>query len=63
MFGPLFMWNGPLKRIIIGKGGSMLKEVGMLARQDIEALLGSQVNLQLWVKVQRRLARESRYIK
>ncbi|HHV94188.1 MAG TPA: GTPase Era [Firmicutes bacterium] len=39
------------KGIIIGKGGSMLKEVGMLARQDIEALLGSQVNLQLWVKV------------
>ncbi|NLA57369.1 MAG: GTPase Era, partial [Firmicutes bacterium] len=41
------------KGIIIGKGGSMLKEVGKLARQEIEALLGSQVNLQLWVKVKR----------
>ncbi|MGI6566257.1 MAG: GTPase Era [Firmicutes bacterium] len=39
------------KGIVIGRGGSMLKDVGKLARQDIEALLGSQVNLQLWVKV------------
>jgi GTP-binding protein Era len=41
------------KGIIIGKQGSMLKEVGMRARQDIEALLGSKVFLELWVKVQK----------
>ncbi len=41
------------KGIIIGKGGEMLKKVGQLARHDIEALLGSQIYLQLWVKVQR----------
>ncbi|HZK25626.1 MAG TPA: GTPase Era [Oscillospiraceae bacterium] len=39
------------KGIVIGKGGSMLKEIGKLARLDIEAFLGSAVNLQLWVKV------------
>ncbi len=39
------------KRIIIGKGGSMLKEVGSLARLDIQNLLGSKVYLELWVKV------------
>ncbi|MDW7650091.1 MAG: GTPase Era [Bacillota bacterium] len=39
------------KGIIIGKRGAMLKEVGKLARQDIEALLGSPVFLELWVKV------------
>lgn len=39
------------KGIVIGKKGSMLKEVGQLARQDIEALLGTPVYLQLWVKV------------
>ena len=39
------------KRIIIGKQGSMLKLIGSQARADIENLLGSQVNLQLWVKI------------
>jgi GTP-binding protein Era len=41
------------KGIIIGKQGSMLKEVGKRARQDIEALLGSKVFLEIWVKVQK----------
>ena len=38
------------KGIIIGQGGRMLKEIGRLARLEIERLLGSQINLQLWVK-------------
>jgi GTPase len=41
------------KGIIIGKQGKMLKEVGQLARKDIEALLGSKIYLELWVKVQK----------
>jgi GTPase len=41
------------KGIIIGKQGSMLKEIGKLARIDIENLLGSKVFLELWVKVQK----------
>ena len=41
------------KSIIIGKKGSMLKKIGSLARQDIERLLGSQVYLELWVKVKK----------
>ncbi|HSL93025.1 MAG TPA: GTPase Era [Bacillota bacterium] len=41
------------KGIIIGKRGQMLREVGTQARQDIESLLGSKVNLQLWVKVRK----------
>lgn len=39
------------KGILIGKGGSMLKKIGTLARQDIERLLGDKVYLELWVKV------------
>ena len=39
------------KGIIIGKDGVMLKKIGERARQDIEVMLGSQINLQLWVKV------------
>lgn len=41
------------KGIIIGKQGSMLKEIGKRARVDIENLLGSKVFLELWVKVQK----------
>ena len=39
------------KSIIIGKQGSMLRTIGAEARKDIEALLNTHVNLQLWVKV------------
>ncbi|WP_121611724.1 GTPase Era [Mesobacillus foraminis] len=41
------------KGIIIGKQGSMLKEIGKRARLDIENLLGTKVFLELWVKVQK----------
>lgn len=41
------------KGIIIGKNGRKLKGIGKSARIDIENLLGSQVNLQLWVKVEK----------
>lgn len=39
------------KRIIIGKGGSMLKKVGTFARQDMERFFDCKINLNLWVKV------------
>lgn len=39
------------KGIIIGKNGSMLKRIGMYARQDLEKIMGIKVNLQIWVKV------------
>ena len=39
------------KGIIIGKKGAMLKRIGELARQDIEAFMGAKVYLQTWVKV------------
>ena len=39
------------KGIIIGKGGTMLKQIGSGAREEIEKLFNMHVNLQLWVKV------------
>lgn len=41
------------KGIIIGKQGSMLKKIGTNARKDIQRLLGSPVNLQIWIKVKK----------
>ncbi len=39
------------KKIVIGKGGERLKEIGRMARIDMERLFGEKVFLQLWVKV------------
>ncbi len=39
------------KGIIIGKGGNLLKKIATYARQDIEKMLDSKVNLKVWVKV------------
>ncbi|MBI2358615.1 MAG: KH domain-containing protein, partial [Deltaproteobacteria bacterium] len=41
------------KPILIGKKGAMLKEIGKRARQELEALLGCRVFLELFVKVHR----------
>lgn len=41
------------KGIVIGKHGAMLKEIGKLAREEIERLLGSQIFLQTWVKIKK----------
>ncbi|MBF2757129.1 GTPase Era [Staphylococcus sp. GDY8P57P] len=49
----IFVERDSQKGIVIGKGGKKLKEVGKRARHDIEMLLGSEVYLELWVKVQK----------
>ncbi|WP_371320133.1 GTPase Era [Chengkuizengella axinellae] len=41
------------KGIIIGKHGSVLKEIGRKSRQDMQRLLGSKIFLELWVKVKK----------
>jgi len=41
------------KAIIIGKGGEKLKEIGILARKEIESMLEARVMLKLWVKVKK----------
>jgi GTP-binding protein Era len=40
------------KKIVIGKGASRLKEVGIRARREIESLVGHRVHLELFVKVE-----------
>lgn len=49
----IFVDRDSQKGILIGKQGSLLKEIGTNARRDIERLLGSQINLKLWVKVEK----------
>ncbi len=51
-----------LKRIIIGKNGSMIKEIGRLARLDIETLLGKKVYLELFVKTIKKWRDKEKYL-
>lgn len=51
VYATIFCEREGHKGIIIGKKGAMLKSIGSEARKDIEWLLGTRVNLQLWVKV------------
>ncbi len=51
------------KGIIIGKRGARLKEIGSLARADIESLLGCRVFLKLWVKVDKNWSQNMRSLK
>ena len=49
----LFVERDSQKGIVIGQGGSMLKKIGIAARQEIEAMSGRKVFLQLRVKVRK----------
>ena len=53
VFANIYCEKESHKGIVIGKKGSKLKEIGQSARMDIEALLDTKVNLQLWVKVEK----------
>ncbi len=51
------------KTIVIGRQGRVLKEVGMEARKDIEALIDGKVNLKLWVKIKAGWADDERALR
>jgi GTPase len=51
------------KGIVIGKSGALLKEIGRLARKDMEALLGSKIFLELWVKVKKDWRNQERVLR
>jgi GTP-binding protein Era len=51
------------KAIVIGKAGSVLKQAGTLARQELNELLGERVHLELWVKVREHWADSERELR
>lgn len=53
VFANIYCEKESHKGIIIGKRGTMLKTIGQSAREDIEKLMASKINLQLWVKVEK----------
>lgn len=63
IFVDIIIDRDSLKKIIIGKQGSMLKNIGILARKDIEKLLGKQVYLELFVKTIKNWRDKEKYLK
>jgi GTP-binding protein Era len=51
------------KSIVIGKAGSVLKQAGTLARQELRELTGERVHLELWVKVREHWADSERELR
>ena len=62
IFANLWVERDSQKGIIIGKGGQKLKEIGQIARAEIERLLGRRVYLALVVKVSKEWQRDAKKI-
>lgn len=60
--GVIVVDRDSIKRIIIGKQGSKIKEIGILARKDIEELLGKTVYLELYVKTVKKWRDKDKYL-
>lgn len=59
----IFCLKDSHKGIVIGKNGSMLKKIGTYAREDIEKMLETQVNLKIWVKVKEDWINNDKFVK
>ncbi|MDR0454572.1 MAG: GTPase Era [Deferribacteraceae bacterium] len=51
------------KGIVIGKGGSMLKEIGSRARKELEKFFGMKIRLDIWVKVKEDWSSKDDYLR
>ena len=51
-----------LKKIIIGKNGEMIKKIGIESRRELEALLGKNVYLELFVKTVKKWREKEKYL-
>jgi GTP-binding protein Era len=58
--GTIFVERDSQKKILIGKGGRKLRQIGEGARKEAEALLGTKVFLELWVRVERNWTQDPR---
>ena len=58
----LYVETESQKQIVVGKGGSVVKEIGVRARPEVEHLLGHQVFLELQVKVKPRWRRDEQLL-
>ena len=60
VFATIVVERDSQKGIVIGRGGSVLRDIGTSARGEIEAVVGTRAFLDLRVKVQREWQRDAR---
>src|SRR4030095_12684075 len=58
----LYVETDSQKQLVVGKGGAVVKEIGVRARPEIEHLVGPPVFLELKVKVKRKRRRDERLL-
>jgi GTP-binding protein Era len=51
------------KGILVGKGGTMIRQIGQSARKEMERMLGVKVHLELFVRVQKNWTSSGRMMK
>lgn len=59
----IYLERASQKGIVIGKGGSKLKAIGIAARHDIEELVDKKVVLKLWVKIRKNWSSDASFLK
>lgn len=59
----IWVERGGQKSIVIGAGGSMLKQVGRAAREELEVRFGRKIFLELWVKLREAWADDPRQLR
>ncbi len=59
----IYVMRDSQKKIILGKGGDMIKHVGMAARKDIEEITAAKVHLKLFVKVKEDWTRDDEHFR
>ena len=62
IIGSIIVDRDSLKKIIVGKGGSKIKQIGSLARKEIEILVGKRVYLDLLVKTVEKWRDREKYL-
>jgi GTPase len=60
--GIIYVEKDSQKKILIGRGGQKMKSIGEAARKEIEALLGTRVFLELWVRVEKNWTQDPRVL-
>jgi GTP-binding protein Era len=63
IYAAIYVERDSQKGILIGKQGSMLKEISSRARIDIERLLGEKLYLEIWVKVKKDWRNQERMLR
>jgi len=62
IFATIFVERESQKKIVIGRGGSVIRQIGVEAREELEAILGARIFLQTHVKVHEHWREDERFL-